>query len=409
MASPNVSPGGETASGDFAEARRWAGAAVRGGPHPAVSPLDVLLVEPYYGGSHRAWADGYLARSRHRVRLVTHEGQLWRWRMRGGAVTLAEAVVADVEVHGRPDVVLVSDMVDLPALLGLTRRHLGDPAVVLYMHENQITYPLAPNQRPDEGLALVNWKSMVAADLVAFNSAFHRDAVLAGLGELLRRPADRRHDHLLPEVAARSAVWRAGVELRAIVDRPRATDSGPPLVLWNQRWEHDKNPEAVFEALVGLRDAGVAFRLALAGENVRVDPQDFERARRELGEAVVHVGYLERDDYLDLLARADVVVSAARHEFFGISVVEAVAAGAVPVLPDALSYPELIPDRWHHAVLYRPGQLAGALGRVLNDLDGTRAAVDGLRPAMARFDWRSVAADYDADLVELVSGVASRS
>ncbi len=371
--------------------------------------MEVLLVEPYYGGSHRAWADGYAAASRHRVRLVTHEGQLWRWRMRGGAVTLAEAVVADVDANGRPDVLLVSDMVDLPALLGLTRRHLGDPATVLYMHENQVTYPLAPNQQPDEGLALVNWKSMVAADLVAFNSRFHHDAVFAGLRELLRRPPDRRHEHLLPEVAGRSTVWRVGVALDAILERPRAAADGPPLVLWNQRWEHDKNPEAVFDALIRLRDSGVAFRLALAGENVRVDPQDFDRARRELGDAVVHVGYLARNDYLDLLSRADVVVSAARHEFFGISIVEAVAAGAVPVLPDALSYPELIPDRWHDAVLYPPGRLDDAMGRVLADLGAARAAVDGLRSSMARFSWPSVAADYDAAMDEMVAGVASRS
>jgi hypothetical protein len=37
--------------------------------------MRVLLVEPYYGGSHRAWADGYVEHSRHDVKLVTHEAR----------------------------------------------------------------------------------------------------------------------------------------------------------------------------------------------------------------------------------------------------------------------------------------------------------------------------------------------
>lgn len=37
--------------------------------------MQVALVEPYYGGSHQAWADGYAARSSHEVRLLTHDAR----------------------------------------------------------------------------------------------------------------------------------------------------------------------------------------------------------------------------------------------------------------------------------------------------------------------------------------------
>ena len=40
----------------------------------------------------------------------------------------------------------------------------------------------------------------------------------------------------------------------------------------------------------------------------------------------------------------DVVVSTADHEFFGIAVCEAVWAGAIPIVPNRLSYVELFPD-----------------------------------------------------------------
>lgn len=73
--------------------------------------------------------------------------------------------------------------------------------------------------------------------------------------------------------------------------------------------------------------------------------------------------------YWSLLAACDVVVSTAKHEFFGVSVIEAVRAtsvfcacaalttlrataqvsvGLLPVCPHRLSYPELLP----HALLY---------------------------------------------------------
>ena len=43
-----------------------------------------------------------------------------------------------------------------------------------------------------------------------------------------------------------------------------------------------------------------------------------------------------------MLKSMDVVISTAEHEFFGIAVCEAIWAGAVPVLPRRLSYPELV-------------------------------------------------------------------
>lgn len=51
--------------------------------------MNIWLVEPYYTGSHQAWADGYRAHSRNQVHLLTLSGHFWKWRMEGGAITLA--------------------------------------------------------------------------------------------------------------------------------------------------------------------------------------------------------------------------------------------------------------------------------------------------------------------------------
>jgi hypothetical protein len=47
-----------------------------------------------------------------------------------------------------------------------------------------------------------------------------------------------------------------------------------------------------------------------------------------------------------------VVVSTAIQENFGLSIVEAILAGCFPILPNRLSYPELIPPRLHGVHLY---------------------------------------------------------
>jgi glycosyltransferase involved in cell wall biosynthesis len=88
-------------------------------------------------------------------------------------------------------------------------------------------------------------------------------------------------------------------------------------------------------------------------------------------------------------------VSTARHEFFGVAVVEAIAAGALPLLPHRLSYPELVPQP-HGTYLYAsPAELVEALRWALTDHPGRRAAAHAARRHVERFDWRHVIPRYD--------------
>lgn len=368
--------------------------------------MRVFLIEPYFGGSHRAWAEGLAKHSRHAITLITHEAEFWRWRMRGASVTLAALIEDEVGRNGPPDAVLVSDMVDLAGLIGQCRRFIGpETPWIFYCHENQLVHPLGPGQLPDEGLSLINWTSMRAADAIWFNSEFLRAETFAMLDRFLGSQPDRRHVEYLDGVASRSQVVPVGVSVAQLADAARSdalSPDGGPVVLWNHRWDHDKNPAAVFRALVKLAEADVPFRFVLAGENQRVDPQEFQWVQEQLGDRVIHVGHAPADQYQQLLLAADVVVSASHHEFFGISVVEAVAAGAVPVLPDRLSYPEIMPSEFHHAALYPEGELRLRLESVLTDLDAARSACIGLREAMRRWDWSTVIAAYDNGLAALV-------
>lgn len=362
----------------------------------------VVLVEPFYGGSHRAWADAWIASSRHDIALIAHPDQFWRWRLRGASVTLAEAFVAHVEEHGAPDAVVVSGMIDVASFAGLARRALGPTPLAMYLHESQLLYPNAPNQRQDTTLALTNWRSMVAADALWFNSAFHRDAIRQALPGLLSAQPDPTHIHLVEGVFAQSTVLWPGVATRRLIDADRKNNA-VPRVLWNQRWAHDKNPNSVFSALVAAAEQGIEFTVALAGENLRPNSEDFAWVMDRLGDRVDHQGYAPLAEYEQLLLSSDVVVSAADHEFFGIALVEAMAAGAVPVLPTRLSFPELVEPRWHHAALYPDGALRARLAEVLGDVGAAQQGLAGLRASMVRFDAVAAAEAHDAAVDGLVA------
>ena len=56
--------------------------------------MRVLALNPYHGGSHRAFLDGWMANSRHRFTLLTLPAHHWKWRMRHAAVTFAETGIS---------------------------------------------------------------------------------------------------------------------------------------------------------------------------------------------------------------------------------------------------------------------------------------------------------------------------
>ena len=388
-------------------------------PSVPAALMNVLFLEPWYGGSHRRFADGLAAHSRHDVRCVTMAARSWKWRMQGGAVTLAEKAreMADGAEAWAPDLVVATDMVNLPAFLALTRDRFARVPVLLYLHENQLTYPLREDAAAaprDLTYAFVNVLSMLAADRVVFNSRYHHDEFFGALPDLLRRFPDYTHVGHLPGLLAKSSVLHLGVDLAALdAARPaaearRAREPGPPVVLWNHRWEYDKDPEAFFRVVNRLDDAGARFRLILAGETFAETPPAFEAGFRRYADRVLHYGYAESiEDYAALLWRSDIVVSTSRHEFFGLSMLEAIHCGCHPLLPDRLTYPELVPESLHRPLLHAPvlyddeADLFATLRRLLDGADLPLPA-DVLRRIPAPLAWPVHAPRFDALFDEMV-------
>jgi glycosyltransferase involved in cell wall biosynthesis len=363
--------------------------------------MKIWLIEPYYTGSHRAWADGYQAHSRHSVRLLTLPGRFWKWRMQGGAVTLARTAQ---NLDEEPELILASDMLNLPLFLALSSGRYGTVPVALYFHENQLTYPLQPGEKRDLHYGFINFVSALRADRVFFNSSYHQEAFFDELPRLLKHFPDYNELWAVDALRAKSQVLPLGLDLAHFdAFRPRQPTSGRPLILWNHRWEYDKDPESFFRAIYILADEGLDFGLVVLGESFRNQPQEFLEARHRLPDHFVHFGYAaDVPTYGRLLWEADIVVSTALHEFFGAAIVEACYCGCYPILPRRLSYPGLLPAIHHDACLY--DDFNGLLSRLrdaIANVEETRSF--SLQQRMVGFGWPQMAPHYDGLLEQMTA------
>jgi glycosyltransferase involved in cell wall biosynthesis len=371
-------------------------------------PLRILFVEPYDGGSHRAFREGLQRHSGHSLEALTLPPRFWKWRMRGAAVHFADLI------NARPDppcdLLLTTDFLNLADLRGLLAPPWNRVPCLLYMHENQLTYPLSPEEEFDFHFGFTNIVSALAADGVVFNSDYHRDLFLASLPDYLARMPEAVPKGVRERLAARSCVLPVGLESRPhapgtfapYLGGPCHPEAGPPwprdgeavLILWNHRWEFDKRPDWFAGALLRLADEGLIFRVALLGQP-RGHEEVFMPLRERLGPRCLAFGHEpDRAAYENWLARADIIVSCAAQEYFGIAVAEAVQAGAYAVLPREQVYPSLYGRRCRGRHLY-----AGEEGLVdiLRDLlaDGDGGHVCSLPLDCDEYCWERVAPRFD--------------
>ncbi|MEM6990545.1 MAG: DUF3524 domain-containing protein [Myxococcota bacterium] len=365
--------------------------------------MRILYVEPYEGGSHASFTRALHACVPAQWTALTLPARHWKWRMRGSAVWAALSH-PDI-VAGEYDAVWASSYVPLAELLALCPALRGVPAI-LYFHENQLAYPAQHGAAPerDHHYGVTQMVSALAATRCVFNSAFNRDSFLEAGAALLRRMPDAIPPGWIEAIAARSEVLGVPVSVADVAPPagPAPAASGP-LILWSHRWEHDKNPEAFFDALRHLDAAGVPFRVAVCGQRFRRVPEVFALARAQLGERIEHWGYLDtREDYVALLQRCDIAISTARHEFFGLAMLEATHHGARPLVPDRLAYPELFGPEYRYAD-------DAALPRALEALCRTHLGGTSLRADRRSLTRPFLAAALGPRYRELLTRVRRRS
>ncbi|NXN92134.1 GTDC1 protein, partial [Rhinopomastus cyanomelas] len=406
--------------------------------------MSVLLIEAFYGGSHKQLMDLLQEELQDDCVLCTLPAKKWHWKARTAAPYFMQAVPPSTNYR----ILFASSVLNLAELVAL-RPDLGKLKKVLYFHENQLAYPVQKHQERDFQYGYNQILSCLVADVVVFNSAFNMESFLTSIGKFMKLIPDHRPKDLEKIIRPKCQVLYFPVRfpdvsrfmpehklarLEKVIDVKRNGDAyqlkSPPdqqksgalmktssthgesglceaqpgldttqheelsspltapsrlgesealestnpcqnedkqhltfnlsntlsgrdcqqrplHIAWPHRWEHDKDPETFFKVLLKLKENDLPFHVSVLGEAFTEVPDIFAEAKQALGSSVLHWGYLpSKDDYFQALCMADVVVSTAKHEFFGVAMVEAVHCGCYPLCPKALVYPEIFPAEY---------------------------------------------------------------
>jgi len=361
--------------------------------------MNILAVEPFYHGSHKAFLDGLKKHSKHAVIPVTLSNRGRKWHMHGDSLSLAKKSEA---VHLPVDLILASSMTNIPAFLALTNPRFAQTPKILYMHENQLTQPLPNGEKRDQTYCYMNYLSMLSVDKLLFTSQFHYRDFMNALPGFLRHYPGEVHPSTIKEIEQKSSVLHPGLDLKRFDQHPDTRGQNKiKKIVWNQRWQFDRNPAAFFRVLNRLNDAEFEFELILAGDSKHDKPAEFEKACERYGQRITHFGFVEDfEKYSKLLHDGDVVVSTATYEFFCVAVMEAIYCGCHPLVPKTLHYPELIPKHLHNPLLHAPvlyedeDELFVNLRKILSS-DAKCLPTSSLKKINQHLDWSEMIETYD--------------
>ena len=303
--------------------------------------MRILLLSAYDAASHRQWRQGLTQHlPEYKWSVLTLPPRFYSWRVRGNTFSwLAE----QQQVLDAPyDLILATSMVDLATLRGIVPKLAATPAI-LYFHENQFAYPESGHAHPSVEAQITSIYSGLAADRIAFNSAYNRDSFLAGARALIKKMPDHAPLALLDQLGEKSRILPVPLDESCFETRKK--EEGAPLtLLWNHRWEYDKGPDRLHLLLQKLETARLEFRIHIIGQQFRIYPEIFDAIRSQFPHRIGAWGFIEdRIAYLDILRNSDIAMSTALHDFQGVALLEATACGASPVAPNRLAYPEFIP------------------------------------------------------------------
>lgn len=167
----------------------------------AVSPsrkvvklMNVVALEPYYGGSHKAVLDGLVKHTNCTWRLLAMPARKWKWRMRGAAISFAQQLNGELQSgeldSNSIDLFFASTFLNVAEFKGLLDPAFSNIPVITYFHENQLVYPVRFEAEWDMHFALTNITTALASDGCLFNSTYNLESFISQITELFKKFPD---------------------------------------------------------------------------------------------------------------------------------------------------------------------------------------------------------------------------
>ena len=251
------------------------------------------------------------------------------------------------------DFLLATSMTDLSSLRGLVPQLSRVPTIV-YFHENQFAYP--SNKRQEETRKTINIEPLLVpiytalcADKIVFNTIFNKSTFIEGARNLFNLLPDKFPSSIIEKLESAVVV---PVPVEALQTQAMTTIPSELLeVVWNHRWEFDKGPDLLLAIVELVIKQSSPIRFHIVGEKFRQQPPAFDQIESLLSkhtnslaiEAGAYGFIREEREYYRLLARCDVILSTAMHDFQGLALQEACLAGCTPLAPNDLAYAEYLP------------------------------------------------------------------
>ncbi len=311
--------------------------------------LDILALEPFYGGIRRHMLETLIRYSRHRWTLFRLPPRRIERRLAAAAHWFTE----HLSRHwvGKFDVLFTSEAMNLSDLYRLNPPLARKPSVI-YFHHNQL--PTLDGPEPDSpiGLDLVNLGSATSASETWFNSLYHLKDFLARASALVQRHPELSARNPMPNIVAKSHLLHPPIDL-------------PALSELLQRHPAQRKKHLIF---VETRDGDVnLLNSALAILMRRDEPFELVTVGpvNQLAENLPRRTVSEYDDHgqMQALAEAGMFLSIRRDTTCDYHAIRALMAGCVSLWPRSGFYGELLPERYHARCLYDPSpeELAGRM------------------------------------------------
>jgi hypothetical protein len=336
--------------------------------------LDILALEPFYGGVRKAVIDAITRYSRHRWTVLKLPARKIERRLLVAATWFGEHLARNNVGHF--DMLLTSEAINLADLFRLVPELAQRPSVV-YFHDNQLPDPA--HGRRETPVDLVNLNSAMAAGEVWFNSIYNLKTFLSRASGMVARHGELASRNPMPGLTAKSHLMPPPIELKGLhVPQEGGAAPVPP-----------KDPRAL---LIDAREADPT--------TVRDVVTKLQRRKEEM--TIFTIGWVkgwpeaiaceilpERDEprQADALLRCGIFVCLRQGAAGDDLAVRALAAGCYPVFPEAGLYPELVPDEMHKHCLH-DGTVDSVVDRILDSwyLECPAGFDVHVQEVLARFD-----------------------
>lgn len=309
--------------------------------------LDILALEPFYGGIRRVMLETLIRRSRHRWTLLKLPPRRIERRLSAAAIWFAE----QLSRHwvGRVDVLFTSEAMNLADLVHRVPELAGKPSVA-YFHSNQLPDPWSTVEQLHD---VVNLSTATTCTEMWFNSLYHLRNFLSRASALVERHPELAGRNPMPQIMQKARLMPPPVETSLAFDAAMQRSQRQPRTIFFDTREADTNLlNEVFASLSGM---GEPFSLVTVGP---VDELKNELPRRTVSESD------ERAQFR-ALHEAGIILSGKPNAACDHHMVRALSAGCWPIAPQLGVYPEILPERMHTPCLY-DGTPEGLLNHLLD-------------------------------------------